>query len=292
MFLSDCITHLDADETNANWIDAHAHVWTSDTAKYPLAPGYRTAEMRPPSFTPEELLDHAEPCGVRRVVLIQMSYYQTDNQYMLDAIAARPDRFRGVAIVDEQRQPAEQMKRLATRGVRGFRIQPRDRHPDEWLGGDGMREMWTTGADEGLAMCHLIDAKFLPSVHLMCEKFPQTPVVIDHFGRVGIDGQIRGADLEQLCRLSQHPQVFVKVSAFYALGAKRPPYHDLAPMIQRLLKEFGPERLMWASDCPFQVQGDHSYRASIDLIRAGLGFLSDRDRQWLLRGTAEKVFFA
>ena len=63
----------------AGAIDAHAHVWTSDVARYPLAPGYAKERMASASFTPEELLAQAGPCGVRRVVLIQVSYYGHDN---------------------------------------------------------------------------------------------------------------------------------------------------------------------------------------------------------------------
>ena len=49
---------------------------------------------------------------------------------------------------------------------------------------------------------------------------------------------------------------------------------------------------MWESDCPFQVQGDHTYQASIDLVQRRLDFLSAEDRDWLLRKTAESFFFA
>ena len=38
-----------------NYIDAHVHVWTPDTAHYPLAKGYTKDDMKPPSFTPQEL---------------------------------------------------------------------------------------------------------------------------------------------------------------------------------------------------------------------------------------------
>jgi hypothetical protein len=40
------------------------------------------------------------------------------------------------------------------------------------------------------------------------------------------------------------------------------------------------------------VQEGHTYAASIELVRDRLDFLTDEDRQWLLRKTAEKVFFA
>ena len=38
---------------NMNYIDAHVHVWTPDTVRYPLAPGYTKENMKPASFTAE-----------------------------------------------------------------------------------------------------------------------------------------------------------------------------------------------------------------------------------------------
>lgn len=283
---------LCGEEPGNDLIDAHVHVWTPDTQKYPLSPGFTKADMQPPSFTAEELMSHARPCGVGRVVLIQMSFYQFDNSYMLATMRHHPAVYSGVAVVDETKAPADEMKKLAKQGVRGFRIRPGKRTPAEWLSGDGMQAMWRCGAEQGLAMCHLINPEYLPSVERMCRKYPRTPVVIDHFARIGIDGNIRAADLDNLCRLARFPQVSLKISAFYALGKKESPYHDLAPMIRRVHGAFGPERLMWASDCPYQVQDAHTYRASIDLIKQGLDFLTPDDQAWILKKTAERVFFS
>ena len=274
------------------YIDAHVHVWTPDLRQYPLAQGYRKEQMQPSSFTPKELLAHARPCGVSRIVLIQMSYYGYDNTYMVDTMRKYPGVFGGVAVIDENRQPEREMRRLARSGVRGFRIYPGSKPVDRWLDGPGMAAMWKYGAKENLSMCHLVNPDALPSIDRMCRKFPDTPVVIDHFARIGIDGIIRDPEVEQLCRLASHRNTSVKISAFYALGKKQAPYLDLAPMIRRVLDAFGPERLMWATDCPFQVQKGHTYRDSIDLVLEGLDFLSEGDRQWLVRRTAERVFFA
>jgi len=82
-------------------IDAHVHVWTPDTEKYPLATGFTKAQMKPASFTPEQLFAHCKPEGVTRIVLVQMSYYKTDNRYMLNMMTAHPGTFSGVAIIDE-----------------------------------------------------------------------------------------------------------------------------------------------------------------------------------------------
>ncbi|HEY1599360.1 MAG TPA: amidohydrolase family protein [Pirellulales bacterium] len=273
-------------------IDAHVHVWTPDTIKYPLSAGYRREEMLPPSFTPEQLIAQMRPCGVGRVVLVQMSFYGFDNAYMLDTIKRFPGIFSGIAVIDDSAaRPQDEMRRLQRLGVRGFRIYARNMPVDRWLDGAGMAAMWEYGAKEHLAMCCLVNPADLPAIDRMCEKYPDTPVVVDHFGRVGMSGEIRDADVAQLCRLARHRQTHVKVSAFYALGKKTPPYTDLAPMVRRLVEAFGPQRLMWATDCPYQVQGENTYRDSIELVRSRLDFLSPEDRQWLLRKTAALVFF-
>ena len=274
-------------------IDAHVHVWTPDITKYPLAAGFKKENMQPASFTPEELFRHARPLGVKRIVLIQMSFYRFDNSYMLDAIKAHPGVFSGVAVIDsEAARPPDEMRRLAKLGVRGFRIVSWGKDARRWLDGDGMQAMWRCGAQDKLAMCCLINPDALPSIDAMCRKFPDTPVVIDHFARVGIDGTIGERDLASLCGLAKHKHVYVKISAFYALGKKTPPYTDLAPMIRRLVDAFGHERLMWATDCPFQVQGNHTYAGSLELVRDRLDFLTAEAKQWLLRKTAERVYFS
>lgn len=273
-------------------IDAHVHVWTSDTGRYPLKPGVTKDRMALPSFTPEELLAHAKPCGVGRVVLIQMSYYGNDNSYMLDAMERFPGVFSGVAVIDETDQPREKMLALAARGVRGFRLRPQSATGEDWLDSPAMAAMWKCGADRGLAMCLLVDPQHLPAIDRMAGKYPATPVVIDHFARIGADGEIRPHDVDALCRTARNQNVHVKLSAFYALGGKQAPYLDLAPMIRRLLDAYGRERLMWASDCPFQVMKGHTYADSVALVRNRLDFLSDRDQEWLLRKTAAGLFFA
>ena len=270
-------------------IDAHVHVWTDDRKRYPRLPGER--DYAPARFTPEDLFVHTRPAGVTRVVLIQMSFYRYDNSYMLDCIRKWPNVFSGVGIVDDSgADPGKAMENLARQGVRGFRIVPA-RSPQTWLDTPGMRTMWAMGAKKRLAMCPLVGPDALASIDRMCTKHPHTPVVIDHMARIGADGEIRESDVNLLCSLARHANVKVKLSAFYALGRKRAPYSDLASLIRRLFDAFGPQRLMWASDSPFQVQDGHRYDSSIALIREGLPFLSESDREWLLARTAASVFF-
>jgi len=274
-----------------HFVDAHVHIWTDDLQKYPVAKGVRAEDMAPRVFTDDDILRHARPNGVTRVVLIQMSYYGFDNSYMLDAIRRRPAVFRGVAIVDSHSDGVEaEMRRLAKHGVRGFRLVPEKGPAESSLKGEGLDRMWRCGGKENLAMCLLINPETFPAVGKRCEKFPDTPIVIDHFGHVGLPGPILERDLEALCALARYPNVKVKVSAFYAAGERKPPHLDVAPMLKRVYETFGPQRLMWGSDCPYQVQKE-TYAEGITLVRDHVDFLSASDKQWILRRTAEETFF-
>jgi predicted TIM-barrel fold metal-dependent hydrolase len=250
--------------------------------------------MNPRSFTAEELLALCRPAGVGRVNLIQMSFYEFDNRYMLDMIKLHPERFVGTAIVDPLGpDPGAAMRALLPKGVRAFRIQPRYSKlpPARWLEQEGYGAMFRTAAGTKQTLSCLIDPDGFPEVDRMCGKHPDTPVIIDHLGRIGVDGNVRDADVEALCALAKHPKVLVKVGAFYALGKKTPPYLDLAPLIRRVVRAFGPERCMWESDCPFQVVA-HNYADSLALVRDRLDFLNKDDRDWLLWRTAERALFA
>jgi predicted TIM-barrel fold metal-dependent hydrolase len=184
------------------------------------------------------------------------------------------------------------MKHLAKQGVRGFRIYTDKEKAEAWQSSAGMKAMWSAAADAGLSMCLLANPDALPAVQKMCAQYPKTRVVIDHFARIGMKGSVDQKDLDNLCRLADAAHTFVKTSAFYALGAKKAPYTDLGPMVRRLRDTYGASRLMWASDCPFQVEDGHTYKDSIALIRERLDFLTAEDKAWMLRKTAEKVFFS
>ena len=284
-----------------NYVDAHVHVWTPDTERYPLAKGYRKEDMKPPSFTPEELLAHARPAGVGRINLIQMSFYGFNNSFMLDTIARHKDVFVGTAVIDPAGEaPDRVMAELAGKGVRAFRIYPglgRVIKPNQgggkgWLYHPGYGKMFAAAARTNQAMACLINPDALPDLDRMCARYPDTPVIIDHLCRIGVDGTIRDEDVQALCGMAKHKRVMVKVGAFYALGRKQAPYADLGPMIERVVKAYGASRCMWESDSPFQVVDGHRYRDSVELVRSVLTFLSDEDREWLLRKTAERFFFA
>lgn len=275
-----------------DYIDSHVHVWTDNFGHYPLAPGVSVEAMELRRFLPNQILAHARLSGVGRIVFVQMSYYGTDNRYMLDVIEAAAETFRGVAVIDPHgKDVPEQMDKLKPRGIRGFRIYLTDQPAAKHLESGSFDRMFQAAAEKRMVICTLINPEFLPALSRICARFPETPVVVDHLGRIGMSGPIEEEQVRSLCDLYRHGKVRVKVSAFYALGEKRPPHLELSNLIRRVYDSFGPRRLLWGSDCPFQILNE-PYEASIAVIRDRLSFISSADREWILRRNAEELFFS
>jgi predicted TIM-barrel fold metal-dependent hydrolase len=177
------------------------------------------------------------------------------------------------------------MRELTKRGARGFRL----RH---WRDERAAARMWGLGADRELVMELQIRPGFFEEVDRMCRRFPATRVVIEHMAMIGAEDATPDlSDVEALCGLARHKRLAVKLSGFYALGHKAPPHFELLPMIRRLYEAFGPRRLMWGSDAPYQTLAGNNYASSLALIRDHLDVAGEEEKAWILRRTAERMFF-
>ena len=282
-------------------IDAHVHIWTSDRKKYPLAAGFAEKDLSFPSFSAEETMKLALTAGVTRFNLIQMTWYGLDHSYILDVIAKDRRHFVGTGIVPAVTDvalagPDKMMVALSKGGVYAFRVRggstrPKFRDGARWMDHPGYDKMFAAGAKHNLALSFLMTPSDLPEVDRMCTKFPETPVIIDHFCLIGRNMMFLEDEIKQLSKMARHKQVMLKIGAFYALGKKAAPYLDMLPLIKRLVDAFGPERCMWESDAPLQTKDGNTYEAAVAVIRDHADFLSKSDKHKLLVTTAENFFF-
>jgi acetylornithine deacetylase/succinyl-diaminopimelate desuccinylase-like protein/nucleoside-diphosphate-sugar epimerase/predicted TIM-barrel fold metal-dependent hydrolase len=305
-------------------VDCHCHVWLGHAAGlaagYPLHPSMEAAgatALSPPSFDAKELTGYLHAAGVSRAVLVGHSvFHGSDNRYILSCVAADPSTFRATAIVDEEAggvHAAAQMRALLPLGATSFRICPK-RDGKAFLDGERkavwlLPEMWAEASRSGQVLCCLCDPSDLDEVSRMCSAYPRARVVIDHCARIGVGGTIQASEVDKLARLAAiHPSLHVKLSAFYALGDGRPPYSDVKPMLQQLLSAFGPLRLLWATDSPYQLsdggggskpasaarsveETDELYRASLDCVRSICPPDDPKVAAAILGGNAERLFF-
>lgn len=281
-------------------VDAHIHVWTNDFEKYPLASSVKEEDLRRwpkqipgsnlPSFTPEDYFSYSRQVDDVRINLVQMIWYDTDHSYILDLIANNPDTYAGTGIISlDDPEPDKTMIELSKRGCFAFREPPSKlEHP-------AFEKLFTAGAEHELALSFNMGVDLLPKLDRLCQRFPDTPVILDHVCHVGIkEAEYSKSDLESLLSFSKHKRVLVKIGPLQALCSRRAPYFDVLPLIQEIVGAYGAHRCMWESDSggPITMSNpDTDYPASIALIRDHADFLTSSEKNAILWETAEGFFF-
>ncbi|MEX1007029.1 MAG: amidohydrolase family protein [Acidimicrobiia bacterium] len=270
-------------------VDTHTHVIGLDEARYPLRPsGVGSQWFRDAPCTAEELATLTAEAGVDAAVLVQaFGAYTFDNSYVVDAAAARPDRFVSIAIVDpEDPLSPARLQELAREprftGVRLFSISALERPQPTWLDDPVTFAVWEACADLGLRVVVACLPEHLPRLERVLRHFPEQPVVLDHCGFVALDGGPPYPEAGELFRLSPHANLHCKITSHLLEAAEQ--YGGASGIVDRLVAEFGTERLVWGSDFP--QTHDRPYTDLVALARRACANLSERDRDLVLGGTA------
>ena len=125
-------------------------------------------------------LQHLDTHGLAYGVLVQPSFLGTDNRYMLQALRARPQRLRGVAVVDDN-TGEDHLQALADAGVVGMRLN---------LIGLPLPDLNAPGWRRVLEQANTLG--WHVELHLQAGRLPDLlptllaagcRVVVDHFGR-------------------------------------------------------------------------------------------------------------
>ena len=265
-------------------IDGHLHIWSDANAppSHLVAPGQ-----------PGNLVAEMDANGVRGALIVQPGNHKYDHEFVAQAIAERPGRFKAMLLMAPMADQ-DYLVSLQQRGFCGVRF-----NPYLWPEGEPM------SAERGLRLFKQCGALSLP-VGFMCFKglnkhfadlsalldaAPSVPVIIDHWGFFVQDGAVVEESWDQLLSLAGRPQVHVKISAMFRNAVRaEPPYKELKPRLAALVAAFGAERVLTGSDYPFALDFG-GYGAFLESVR-GWGLLSDEELHWVTRGTAERLFGA
>jgi len=257
--------------------DAHIHVVGDDPARMIPSRTYT-----PPPAAIETLQGLAKPLGITRFIVVQPSFYGTDNREVLKALRVLGPDGAGVAVVDPAAVTDAELQDLASARVRGLRINLYSTHG---LGpGPGLAARFgAMAAVAGRMGWHVQVIAKLPVVVEAADVLAGSPVpvVIDHYGlpeKVG-PGSEAG---RRFLALLREPHVWVKLSAPYRWTGEPLGIRPEPAWVESLLEAAG-ERCVWGSDWPHtpahEAQlGDAAplpyrpldYRAVVEGFRAAL----------------------
>jgi predicted TIM-barrel fold metal-dependent hydrolase len=288
-------------------IDAHGHVFTRASAEFPrevspLVPADKEE-------TVETLLTYMDNNLIDQAVLVQIGGTTYEHHaYLKHCLQRYPQKFQGIGLVPEalRQTPEEHMDRLTDgTGLVGFRLNtvggPRDPFdPIDVRTFDTFR-IWQHAAEKDYVLWLYVSARDAHLIAYLVDAFPQVRVVLNHlgicpgegtfshdqWGRPQVDAPSYNPAFHTTHRLSAYENVTLHLSGQYAFSKDPFPYNDLAPWHQKLLKSFGADRLMWATDFPW-IYEHPGYDKLTTIIETSIPEIQPHELEAIMGGTARR----
>jgi L-fuconolactonase len=275
-------------------IDTHVHVWEIDPPRYPIgptAPNWTNLPDEP--GTAQELLADMDANGVDWAVLVQTSWSTWDNGYIADSVAAHPERFVGHGLINplDLDNTALVSYWVEQRGLVGFRFHPMYYAEMDVLTLPANRSLWEELERVDAVIQFHMRAGDAHQVAEIATRHPTLRLIIDHMGYPQVDGDIQ--DFEPIVALARFPNMYYKLSDVKGRSNQPFPFEDMHPFIRRLHNAFGADRTVWGTGYPGHHRIKHNWLALADelrLIREGIPFLSEEDKEQILGGTAARLW--
>lgn len=279
-------------------IDAHMHVWSDDTVKFPFTHPYddKFMPLKIPASV-QLLLKEMDEYGIDQCVLVQTIYHGWDNRYLVECLKPHPKRFLGQGLIDPTDPQVTQKLEFWMRkhGLAGVRFSPMYyQGKDEWLNAKANDALWQKAQELGAVFNFFIASQQLPKLEDMVRRHPKVKVVIDHVARVDLDAENPEPEIKKLLALARYPNVSVKISELSLLvPSKKYPYRETFPLVKRVYDAFGPDRLLWGTGFPGATRGEAgrpSLQQELAIIQKELPFLTPQDRAKILGENAARVW--
>jgi predicted TIM-barrel fold metal-dependent hydrolase len=258
--------------------DSHVHI-AGPVESHPQASG-RTY-LAPPAPL-DALRERAARRGIDSFVIVQPSFYGTDNTLLLQTLDELSERGRGVAAVDPAAIAPAELANYARRGVRGLRVNLYT--PKNTSDHNPLACAFPAMAEHAQAMRWHVEivcpmTVLMPAAAVLADS--PVPVVIDHYGVYGREVPSSAAGRAML-DLMRRPHVWVKLSAPYRVSDDPLATRPNPEWLTAILAVAG-SRCVWGSDWPHTprhedargptvpgIYRDISYEALLDDFIAAL----------------------
>jgi predicted TIM-barrel fold metal-dependent hydrolase len=221
------------------------------------------------------------------MVLVQPTFYGTDNSLLLDVLRRTGARCRGVVRIDEDTSDAT-LDGYHALGVRAIRLDlfARATLPKAELIAY-IRRMAARATPRGWHLQFYapgtVVRDLLPFLADLEDSF-----VIDHMGYMLEADGLTSVDFDRLLRVLEQGRCWIKLSGPYRI-AKQKPLSSVQPL-GRALVATRPDRLLWGSDWPHLPNGQ---RDTGELINLLADWAPDpADRHQILVDSPDHLFFS
>jgi predicted TIM-barrel fold metal-dependent hydrolase len=270
--------------------DAHVHVVSGDTDRFPLRPGGFGRDWwtgRPVDAA--QVTHDLDVVGVDRAVIVQaVGPYGNDNRYAHEVVAASGGRFALVVAVDtDAGDPAAEVTALVESGnVAGVRVAAFARDAP-WLTDGRGAAIWDAAAECGTNLVVACLAHHVPALAALVRRRPDVIVALDHCAFPDLDGGPPYDGAAQLLDLADFDAVHLKVTTIVLRAAESA--GGARTFVATLVDAFGAGRVCWGSDHPQTYEV--AYEQMVQLASDATGALDAGARAAVLDTTARRLWF-
>lgn len=275
--------------------------WTKDGVDY--CKQYMPVGLQEMVAPPEFLIAQMNFVGISKAVLQRGHVYGKLENYYHRAIEQFPDRFIGLAQIDESKaytdeQIAELHRAIDKLGLSGLTFQPSGLFMDGFrhnFDDEIFEPFWKEVDSLSIPVyAHTERSIFLDQTRRYENILKKHPDMILVFS-LGIPEEIalRGSEVnipELVRHLIKEFKVFLEIGYPISMGRNADyPYPEAQRLIKTLYDVFGPEKLVWGTDVP-NVERYCTYAQSLTYITRYCNFLSDSDKELILGKNVLGIF--
>ncbi|MGN6703713.1 MAG: amidohydrolase family protein [Burkholderiaceae bacterium] len=225
--------------------DCHVHVIGPRDA-YPMVP---ERHYTPGEASVDALRAHMARQDIDHPVIVQPSVYGTDNRCMIDALRELAGAGRGIAVLKDD-VPRDELRRLASAGVRGIRLNLESASVRDPHAIGGALSGWAARiADLGWHIQIYAAPNVIAAVAPVLDRLP-VRVVLDHFAMLPATVADDDPRLHAVLALLRGGNAYLKLSAPYRIAAAGAAERAAVARLAQRLVAANPDRIVWASDWP------------------------------------------
>jgi predicted TIM-barrel fold metal-dependent hydrolase len=218
--------------------------------------------------------------------------YGFDASYALEAYAKHPTRFAVIKPVDPTDPKVGEVvaEWKKTKGTVAVRIML-SRGASTDAADPGLNRVLAAAAQHSMPVNMLAWGR-LPQAAALAQRNPNTVIVVDHVGlQQPFEPPVPAqpfADLPNVLKLAQQPNIMLKISGACTLSHQPYPYDDIWDPIARIIDAFGVNRCMWGTDWTRAV-AFLTYKQGVDAFTL-TDRLSESDKKALMGETVRRVY--
>ena len=224
--------------------DCHVHV-IGPQSQYPMV---SDRVYTPPECGVDQLKIYLQQLKLARVVLIQPSFYGSDNTYQLLATQEIGSTARAVIVIDDKTSDRE-LAQMVSMGAQGVRMNLSTSGVlDPEIARRQLIQLAERIQDFGLHIQIYSSPQIFAGIAKTIYTLP-VPVVFDHFASIQAAGFQASRELPVIMDLLKSGQIYIKLSGVYRISSANPDYAEVKDLAQQYV-ETNPDRILWASDWP------------------------------------------